>query len=204
MTNLGEQIPNAVENAPVNDENAPGNDNQHPVAGASTTDNATAGAHASSIDSNQIMAMLQMQMQQQQSQLEQMRLAQEHMFKVSMDNQTLKKQLEEASRPVSSPGTKRPERPTIEADQTDNEWSLFLDSWSRYKTMSHLKDDMEGPLRNELREACSHEVNRMLFELYGPVELNSMSEAKLMDYIKKVAVNGSFREVHRQTFFRIS
>ena len=70
--------------------------------------------------------------------------------------------------------------------------------------MSHLKDDMEGALRNELREACSHEVNRMLFELYGPAELNSMSEAKLMDCIKKVAVNGVFREVHWQTFFRIS
>ena len=51
--------------------------------------------------------------------------------------------------------------------------------------MLHLTVDMEGTLRNELREACSPVVNKMLFELYCPGELNSMSESRLMDYIKK-------------------
>ena len=163
-----------------------------------------AAQQAPAADANQLIAIMQMQMKQQQFQLEQMRLAQEQMLKISLENQSLRIQLEEANRGGTTRGSKRPDRPTIEPDLTDNEWSLFLDSWTRYKTMSNLTNDKETAIRNELREACSQEVNKMLFELYGPTELNSMNERQLMECIKKVAVNGVNKEVHWQTFFRIN
>ena len=122
----------------------------------------------------------------QQFQVEQIRLAQEQMLKISLENQSLRIQLEEANRDETTKGSKRPDRPTIEPDLTDNEWSLFLDSWTRYKTMSNLTNDKETAIRNELREACSQEVNKMLFELYGLTELNSMNEIQLMECIKRL------------------
>lgn len=65
--------------------------------------------------------------------------------------------------------TKRMQRPSIGLDSTDSEWALFLDTW--YKEMCRLENP--AAIRNELREACTPETNRLLFELVGPERLNN-------------------------------
>ena len=94
--------------------------------------------------------------------------------------------------------TKKTQRPSIGLNTTDGEWALFLDTWARYKETCGLEDPAE--IRNELREACTPETNKLLFELVGPERLNSASEEYLMHQIRLVAVRGLHKEVHRQTF----
>ena len=94
--------------------------------------------------------------------------------------------------------TKKPERPTIEPDSSDSDWAIFIDSWDRYKEMCGLTEP--SMLRNELRTACSKEVNRLLFDLIGSEALNSATEEQLLRQIKLVAVRGLHKEVYRQKF----
>lgn len=91
------------------------------------------------------------------------------------------------------------ERPSIEADSSDNKWIIFTDAWTRYKQMAKLDTLVE--IRNDLRSACSSSVNEMLFNFVGPDALNSASEAQLLAYIKSVAVKSIHPEVYRQQFF---
>ena len=93
------------------------------------------------------------------------------------------------------------ERPTIDADCTDNQWMVFCDSWSRYKEMASLTSVTE--IRNELRSTCSSKINEMLFNFVGPNALNQASEDELMNYIKSVAVKAIHPEVYRQHFFTL-
>lgn len=93
---------------------------------------------------------------------------------------------------------KRPDRPIIESDIDDREWELFLDTWSRYKTMAGLTTD--DNIRLELRAACSTEVNKMLFEFVGPTTLATCTEAQLLAHIKSVAVKQVHHEVHQMNF----
>ena len=90
------------------------------------------------------------------------------------------------------------ERPTIDADCTDNHWIIFRDAWDRYKEMVSLTLTTE--IRNELRSACSPKVNEMLFNFVGPDVLN---DDELMDFIKSVAVKAVHPEVYRQQFFTL-
>ena len=83
---------------------------------------------------------------------------------------------------------KRPDRPTIDADMSDNDWAMFLDSWTRYKAMAKLSQPVE--IRNELRSTCSTTVNRLLFDFVGADALNACTEQELLKHIKSVAVKG--------------
>ena len=142
----------------------------------------------------QMMAMMQQQM-------EQMRFAQESMMRTMLENQELKEKLKQATN-NPAPQTKKPDRPSINIDCTDSDWSIFIDSWSRYKAMSRLTSD--GDIRHELRATCSAEVNAMMFNLIGPDVLNGANEATLLQHIKQVAVQPTHVEVHRQKFFRMT
>ena len=102
--------------------------------------------------------------------------------------------------PNPTPGgrVKRPDRPIIDADATDSDWAMFIDSWERYKTMTKISDPVE--IRNELRSTCSSVINKLLFNFVGASTLNTCSEQQLLSHIKSVAVKGVHKEVHRQKF----
>ena len=139
--------------------------------------------------------------QQHKEQLLQQKLQMETILSQNKAIDELKKELDEAKAANSKEQGKRPDRPVIHAGQTDNQWLLFLDTWERYKERSKLTK-LES-IRNELREVCVDDVNELLFELYGPQQLNSMSEDQLLGAIHKVAVESVHEEVHRQNFFRM-
>ena len=100
----------------------------------------------------------------------------------------------------SRPFKAKPTRPTIETEVDDLGWQIFVDAWARYKKMSELINEEETCL--ELRECCSVEVNKLLYEFTGKDNLNSskLTEEKLLDYIKSVAVKTIHTEVHRWHF----
>ena len=123
--------------------------------------------------------------QQHKEQLLQQKLQMETILSQNKAIDELKKELDEAKAANSKEQGKKPDRPVIRAGQTDNQW-LFLDTWERYKERSKLTK-LES-IRNELREVCVNDVNELLFELYGPQQLNSMSEDQLLEAIHKVAV----------------
>lgn len=102
------------------------------------------------------------------------------------------------ARPKSSKA--KPNRPTIESDLDEMSWDIFLDNFSRYKKMANLQDNEEICL--ELREACSNDVNKSLYQYIGVTDLNAnnLTEAKLLEHIKSVAVKPIHPEVHRWNF----
>ena len=85
---------------------------------------------------------------------------------------------------------------------SEGDWTVFLDAWNRYKVMCRLRNI--DAIRNELRSACTPAVNKMLVELIGPTTLNGLSEDELLANIKRIAVHGVHKEVHRQRFTKIS
>ena len=95
---------------------------------------------------------------------------------------------------------KKPERPIIHANIDDQEWALVEDSWGRYKKMCRLNEADVESIRLELRECCSPEVNKFLFEYVGPAKLNVCTEVELLAHIKSVAVKVVHKEVHRMAF----
>lgn len=113
------------------------------------------------------------------------------------ENEESKPRLNRTNRP-------RPIRPIIEEGVDDFGWNLFLDKWQRYKQMTGVEDEHEVCL--ELRDSCSPEVNRMLFEFIGADKLNDshLTEAILLKDIKAVAVRSIHKEVHRWHFNQIA
>ena len=103
---------------------------------------------------------------------------------------------------VNNRNRAKPDRPSIKHNSTDGEWQLFLDSWNRYKHMCNITDPAE--IRNELRCASSPEVNKLVFEIFGPTVLDNCSEDDLLKHLKSIAVQGSHKEVHRQKFHALS
>ena len=97
-------------------------------------------------------------------------------------------------------GTKKPDRPVINAGIDDREWVLFLDTWQRYKTMVKISATDIASTRLELRTACSSDVNKLLFEFVGADTLNNCTEEELLEHIKSVAVKVTDKEVHRVAF----
>ena len=91
----------------------------------------------------------------------------------------------------------------IEEGVDDFGWNLFLDKWRRFKHSASLTDTEDIIL--ELRDSCSDQVNRMLFEFIGFEELNreELTELELLNYIKTVAVRTVHKEVHRWHFSQI-
>ena len=80
---------------------------------------------------------------------------------------------------------KKPDRPIIEQEATDNDWAMFTDQWARYKDMTNLCNFAD--IRNELRSTCSGDVNKLLFDLVGAESLNTSTEQELLQHIKSVA-----------------
>ena len=151
-----------------------------------------------------ITLMLQMQQQQQQQiqqQMQQQMAMQQQM--VQLMSKLIPPNDENSEPPAHStrPNRAKIERPTIDADCTDNRWVIFCDAWNRYKQMSSLSTGEE--IRNELRSSCSPKVNEMLFNFVGPDELNNANEQDLMKHIKAVAVRAVHPEVYRQQFFTL-
>ena len=111
----------------------------------------------------------------------------QQMISLQQENNELRGNMSN-SVPSQSSVVKKPDRPTVNQDSTDSDWALFIDSWSRYKDMCRLRDVAE--IRNELRSACSNDVNKLLFDLIGSERLNNASEKDLLGFIKSVAVKG--------------
>ena len=133
-------------------------------------------------------------------------------MKLSQENKELSKRNEDLHKKLSdlkSNGSsqqiklKRPERPTVEPELTDNDWAYFKDRWERYKIDSGISPTNTSLIISELRATCSQEVDKILFDLYTQEELKKMNEKELLDCIRRVAVNEIHREVHMQTFFRM-
>ena len=59
--------------------------------------------------------------------------------------------------------------------------------------------DIES-IRDELRSACSNEVNKLLFEYVGATRLNACLESDLLAHIKSVGVKDTHKAVHRVEF----
>ena len=124
------------------------------------------------------------------------------MMKTQMEKiNVLQKENEELKHRPSEVKPKRPDRPVIEGNLSDSEWSLFLDTWGRYKRMAGLVNTID--IRMELRAACSTEVNKLLFEFVGATTLDGASEEELLAYIKGIAVKGLHKEVHRVNFGKL-
>ena len=103
---------------------------------------------------------------------------------------------------LRSPPVRRmkPKRPTVK-DQLDGiGWDIFLDAWTRYKKIADLNDEEE--ICMELREACSEDVNQLIYQFVGATELNrvDLTEDDLLNHIKTVAVKSIHPEVHRWNF----
>ena len=96
--------------------------------------------------------------------------------------------------------TKKPDRPVIDTELDDCDWELFLDTWNRYKEMIFLPATDVHTIRNEVRAACSNEVNKLLFEYVGKTKLSTCTEEDLLNYVKSVAVKVKHKEVHRLEF----
>ena len=92
----------------------------------------------------------------------------------------------------------KPTRPTIDIDTSEGEWSVFEDQWSRFKRMAKLTD-LED-IRDNLRQCCSTQLNKRLFDVKGAATLDAASEVDLLAWIKEIAVQGVHKEVHRTQF----
>ena len=92
----------------------------------------------------------------------------------------------------------KPTRPTVDIDTSEGEWSVFEDQWARFKRMAKLTDIED--IRDNLRQCCSTQLNKRLFDVKGAATLNAASEADLMAWIKEIAVKGVHKEVHRTQF----
>ena len=99
--------------------------------------------------------------------------------------------------------SKKPDRPIIDANLDDQEWLLFLDAWERYKMLGLVATDV-NKIRNELRAACSADVNKQLFEYVGAAQLKTCTETELLAHIKSVAVRGVHKSVHRVEFSKMT
>ena len=95
----------------------------------------------------------------------------------------------------------KPERPTIDIDTTEGEWGLFEDNWSRFKRMAKLTAIAD--IRDNLRQCCSAQLNKRLFDVKGAATLNAATEENLLAWIKEIAVQGVHKEVHRTQFVHL-
>jgi hypothetical protein len=102
------------------------------------------------------------------------------------------------------PNRPKPSRPVIEMNIDDIEWSIFLDKWSHYKSITEMADDKEMCL--ELKECCSSSVHGALYRFVGPEELSkdSITEEEMLLHIKSVAVKTIHEDVHRWNYHQMS
>ena len=105
---------------------------------------------------------------------------------------------EDGAAATASSKSVKPSRPTIDIDTSEGEWSVFEDQWARFKRMANLTD-IDG-IRDNLRQCCSVQLNKRLFDVKGAATLNAAAEADLLVWIKEIAVKGMHKEVHRTQF----
>ena len=95
----------------------------------------------------------------------------------------------------------KPVRPSVDIDTTESDWAVFLDDWKRFKRMAKLTAIVDT--RDNLRQCCATQLNKMLFDVKGADILDSATEEDLIGWIKAIAVKGVHKEVHRTTFVSI-
>ena len=94
---------------------------------------------------------------------------------------------------------RKPEKLKIVPDSSDREdCTLFMDTWSRYKEIYLIMNPTV--IWNELRTACTPELNRLLFDQLGVEIPNSATEEQLLQHIRLVMVREVHKEVHWQSF----
>ncbi len=103
----------------------------------------------------------------------------------------------DGQRPYSA---KKLDRPIVNASIGEQDWVLFLDKWDRYKRMCRLRNTDVESICLELRESCSSDLNKLLFEYVGASKLEACNEAQLLQLIKSIAVKTVHKEVHRMAF----
>ena len=65
----------------------------------------------------------------------------------------------------------KPVRPSVDVETAEGEWSIFLDQWARFKRMASLATPLE--INDNLRQCCSDQLNRRLFDIRGASALNN-------------------------------
>ena len=86
---------------------------------------------------------------------------------------------------------KKTDHPDIEPNATNNDWALFLDTWTWYKEMYQLTEPVK--ICNKLRMICPPEVNRLFLDLIEAEILNSASKGWLLLHI---TVKGLQKEIY--------
>ena len=94
---------------------------------------------------------------------------------------------------------KKPDRPIVKEDSTDQDWAIFEFEWGRYCKAVDItaKEDV---LRSELLNCCDPALRQRLLEMVGPETLNTMTEEDLKALIKEIAVLSVDPVVHRVQF----
>ena len=140
-----------------------------------------------------LISMRNMQHENQQMNRQIMELTKDKLNMSAIDEGDQKQRLKKSNR-------MKPTRPKIETDMEEVSWKIFIDDWDRYKRRAELDDEDEICL--ELRDACSSDVNKLLYQFNGADELNSksMTEIKLLELIRNAAVKIIHPEVHRLNF----
>ena len=94
------------------------------------------------------------------------------------------------------PAVKRPDRPLIDLNCSENRWSFFFNKWHFYKRQAKLPDSAP----EELRMCCTEDLQMELFNFVGP-SIDTLNEESLLSSIKSLAVKGKNMAVHRQEFY---
>ena len=95
----------------------------------------------------------------------------------------------------------KPVRPSIDIETTEGEYAIFEDQWSRFKRMAKLTTIED--IRDNLRQCCTEQLNKRLFDIQGAAALNNATENDLLTWIKEVAVKGVHKEVHRTQLVKL-
>ena len=98
------------------------------------------------------------------------------------------------------PNVKYPDRPNIDLDSTEGKWAFFCNEWKLYKRRAKLPTSSP----EELRACCSDELRQELFNFVGPSRIDTLNEDSLLSYMRKLAVRGKNKAVHRQEFYMLT
>ena len=100
-----------------------------------------------------------------------------------------------------APNVKKPDRPGIDLGSNEGQWAFFLDEWQEYKRRCRLGG---SDIISELKAACTIDLRREVFDFVGSAGLAIISESDLLDQIKKLAVKGKNKSVHRKEFYAMN
>ena len=97
---------------------------------------------------------------------------------------------------------KKPDRPAMKEEATDQEWVTFEFEWDRYKKAAGIAADNDK-IRSELLYSCDSTLRARLLEMVGKTTLDTINEADLLTLIKRSAVLTVDKVVHRVKFHEI-